>query len=888
MRKAGLIAATVLLGVFCVKAQQVVNSAAGKAAKADVFVAGAGDGLDRPGGKTNVPPDKLRPIVIPKTSAPPVIDGRIDDNGWSHAAVFKEFYQTSPGYNTAPSKPTEVYLFYDEKNLYIAFKCWDDRDKIRATVAKRDSLGDEDNVTVWLDTYDDRRRAYALSFNPLGVQQDGIFTEGQFQGADLSVDIVMESKGVIEDWGWSVEVTIPFKSLRYQAGKGKMWGFNAARTIARLNGEVDRWLPDDREVSGFLIKHGKITGLDEIKSERTLEIIPSVTVSQTGRRKRTIPPSGFAPFGQFNPIFNPIGLKDPGKFTNDPAKADLSLSLKYTLSPNVTLDAAINPDYAEIEADAPVVTANQRFPIFFPEKRPFFLEGKDIFDTPLQAFHSRTIVDPDFAAKLTGKIGANTFGLVVTSDNAPGNYSEDERGVIAECQRARLLDPPNNRRTCANEEFIDKNALFGVLRLKRDIGMENRIGFFAAIKIFPKSRNIVGGFDGRFKLDPRTVMSFQVLGTHSKKYFYDPISNKTNYRDGNGFGYYWNLDYTAETRGWFAEISGRSGDYRADAGFTSRTNTNQVFFMNRLSTKSKPNAALIKADSRQMLRYYFDWMGRVQYANAGANLSLQFQKSLVLNAAGGMHFEKDHEEEFGPKRNAATGQAGAFHGAPTRSTEQPYISGSISKTFGKQFSVSGLIGRISNAMDYDFGGNPKYTRASPAFRAYLNSAQYQNYLRLMYQYQANPIGAPPSLNALAPPPALDPGKGTNTFAQADFVYKPVDSLRISLDYNRNKLTRNDTRQTAYNVNIYSFRSTYQFTRFTFIRARLDYNTLQATASGQLLFGWNPNPGTAFYVGYNDNLNYNGYSPLTGQFEPGLQRNSRTLFIRASYLFRKNL
>src|SRR5688572_24794024 len=387
--------------------------------------------------KVEVPPEKLRPQNVPKIAAAVNIDGRVDDEAWKDATVLKDFYQTSPGDNIAPSKPTEVLLMYDEKHLYVAFRCWDERDKVRATVAKRDNVFGEDNVRMWLDTYNDQRRAYVFGFNPFGIQQDGIYTEGS--GADFSVDVVMESKGVIEEWGWSVEVKIPFKSLRYSAGKGKMWGFNAARNIDRLNDEFDQWMPDDRQISGFLIKHGKITGLDEIKYERTLEVIPSITVSETGRRF---------------PAADPI----TGRFVNQPIKSDIGVTLKYSISPNVTLDAAINPDFAEIEADAPVVTANQRFPIFFPEKRPFFLEGADIFQTPLAIYHSRSIIDPDFATKLTGKIGKNSFGLMVASDNAPGNFSEDERA-----------DP-------VNSEFLDENALFGVFRVKRDFGKENHIG----------------------------------------------------------------------------------------------------------------------------------------------------------------------------------------------------------------------------------------------------------------------------------------------------------------------------------------------------------------------------------------------------------------------------
>ena len=606
--------------------------------------------------KTILPPEKANPVKIPKIESALTIDGNPDEEIWKTAAVFKDFYQTEPGDNIAPSKPTVVMMMYDEKHLYIAFKCWDEKDKIRATVAKRDGVFGEDNVRLWLDTYNDQRRAYILGFNPLGIQQDGIFTEGQ--GADFSVDIVMESKGMIQDWGWTVEVKIPFKSLRYTAGKGKMWGFNAARNIDRLNDEFDAWMPDDRDVSGFLIKSGKITGIDEIKYERTLEIVPSMTVSETGSRKRTIPLSVIRR-NRYNPIFNPNGLQDAGRFVNDPIKADLGVTLKYNVSPNITLDAAINPDFAEIEADAPVVTANQRFPIFFQEKRPFFLEGKEIFDSPLTPFYSRTIVDPDFAGKLTGKIGKNSFGFLVASDNAPGNYSDDERN-----------DPVIRNQI---GEFLDKNALFGVLRLKRDIGKENNVGFFATARTFPQNKNYTGGFDGSFKLNPRTIMKFQVLGTHSKKNFYDPVDNDVDYRTGNGFGYYWSLDYTTDTHGWFAEATGRTKDFRTDAGFTRRTNTNTLFFANRLSTKSNPKASIIRANWNQFGRYSFDWKGRMQSGILGNNVNLSLQGNLFFYMEGGVSFEKIYEEEFGAIRNPDRNIVGAFVGDSTRSATQPYF-----------------------------------------------------------------------------------------------------------------------------------------------------------------------------------------------------------------------
>ena len=870
MKKVGLVLA-IFVFFYCVPAQQTTRPSAATSANSITSAASNGDSSSR-SGKVSVPPEKAQPVNIPKTSEGIVIDGRPDEEIWQRAAVFKDFYQTGPGYNAAPSKPTEVYMLYDEKHLYLAFKCWDERDQVRATVAKRDNLGNEDNVRVWLDTYDDRRRAYVLWFNPFGIQQDGIYTEGR--GADFSVDIVMESKGVIEDWGWSVEVKIPFKSLRYAAGKGKHWGFNTARNIQRLNGEFDQWMPDDRDVSGFLIKSGRITGLDEIKYERTIEVVPSITISETGLRKRTIPNRGFAQFGAYHPIFNPIGLRDPGKFTNDPIKNELGVNLKYTFSPNITLDAAINPDYAEIEADAPVVTANQRFPIFFQEKRPFFLEGKDIFETSLQPFYSRTIIDPDIAVKLSGKSGKNTFGFLAASDNAPGNYSEDERGELLVCQQGRVDDIANGRtpRRCSSiEEFLDKNANFGVVRLKRDLGSENNLGFFAAARTFPKNRNVVGGFDGRFKLDPKTLMTFQVLETYSKKRF------PGGYRVGNGFGYNWNLDYTADRYGWFVEATGRTRDYRADAGFTQRVNSNTIFLASRFSTRSDPKAKIIRADWRQFGRLIYDWQGRGHDSLLGTRVNLQMQGNLFANVEVGTGHEKDFAHEF----------PGGFVGAPTRASKQFYYSVNLNKNVNKQLFVYGFTGMIFNAFDYDFGAGFRYPRASGAFQDYLASPQYAEYLRQLYLYQANPVGVFPDIDEIAPVPALDPGTGRQFDVNFGIEYKPVDPLRISLDYRKSKLKRDDTGLIAFDTNIFSLRSTYSFTRFTFVRARWDYDTLNSNASGQLLFAWNPNPGTAFYAGYNDNFNYNGFNPFTNQGEAGFARNSRTFFVRASYLFRKS-
>ena len=798
--------------------------------------------------------EKRNPIQVPRFDTPPVIDGKLDDAIWKTAAVFKDFGQVYPGDNVAPSKPTIAYMGYDELNLYVAFYCYDEPDKIRATVASRDNVFNEDNVRIHLDTYNDQRRAYVLGFNPFGIQQDGIYTENE--GADFSVDVVMESKGIIVADGWTLEVKIPFKSLRYSAGKGKIWGLHLMRNIDRFNNEMDSWMPQNRNITGLLIQAGKITGLENIKVERTLEIVPSVTLSSAGNRVRTIPQSVVDS--------SLVPLLDAGKFITERIKPALGLNVKYNVTPNVTLDAAINPDFAEIEADEPVVLANQRFPIFFQEKRPFFLEGVDIFQSPLQVFYSRTIIDPDYAAKLTGKVGKNSFGFLVASDNAPGNYSEEERN-----------DLPIRR---SIDEFLDKNAFFTVVRVKRDVGKENSVGFFGTARVFPEQRNFLGGFDGRFKLNPKTIMQFQAVGTHSRRCFFDAdfdrfiepqqaernraicggyLSPRFNYkyRTGNGIGYFWQIDYTEKNRGFLIEASGRSEDYRSEAGFTRRPNTNYVFWGSRLSTEPKPKASIIRIDWRHGARLTYDWQGRSQSASLDTSVTMSLQHNTVISFSGEVAYERLFEEEFGLKRSSARG--GTFFGSSERSAKQPYIELNLDSSPSKKISLYGSVSTNWNTFDLDFGNGPRFPRVSRAALA----------------------------DSDAP---LDPGTGRQFDLEVELTYKPTDPLRISLDYSKSRLTRNDTRKTAFDSNIFSLQSTYQFTRFTFLRTRWDYDSLASNVRGQILLGWNPNPGTAIYAGYNDNFNYNGFNPFTGQSEPRFERNNRTFFIRASYLFRKTL
>jgi hypothetical protein len=780
--------------------------------------------------EVTLPPEKASPVRIARFATPPKIDGLLDDDIWGQATILKDFYQIQPGDNIAPSKPAQVLLGYDARHLYIGFRAPDEPGKVRATVAKRDEIWDDDNVGIFLDTFNDRRRCYALFFNPLGVQADGIFTEGN--GEDYSIDIVMESKGVVTDEGYTVEIAIPFKSLRYEAGKDKLWSPHFFRRIKRFNNELDSWMPVSRDKSGFLNQTGQLTGLEDISTERTLELIPSLTVSETGKRVRALP---LAPPGA-------QAQMDPGRIVNQPIRFDPGLTMKFSLTPTITLDAAINPDFAQVEADQTVVTANQRFPIFFEEKRPFFFEGIDIFQTPLQAVHTRSIVDPDYALKLTGRRGRNSFGLLLASDNAPGNYSEDER------------NDPNTRPDI--EKFLDKNAYIGVLRLKRDIGKEGNLGLIATSYNFIEKHNQLGGFDGRFRLDQKTTISFQVLGTHSRKFFFDPDLGKDLYRTGNGIGYNWNLDRSGRHFGYFLGGSGRTRDYRADVGFTRRTNTNDINIFTRYSSEPKPKATLISWWLSQFSQINYDFQGRIQNWSAQPFIRFQFKRQTFFGISYNHRYERIFEEEFGAKRTPT--RAGAFFGDdPERSAYSKGFFTFAGTTPSKKYSVFGFASYRRGDLDFDFGAGRRFPRVSPA--------------------------------ALANPNApLDPGPGASLNLEGNFTYKPADALNLSLSYTKSRLVRSDTRRVAFDDNIYSWRATYQFTRFTFVRARVDYTTLSSNVRGQFLFGWTPNPGTSFYAGYNDDLTRNGFSPFTGQLEPGFRRNGRTFFIKLSYLIRRSI
>jgi hypothetical protein len=733
-------------------------------------------------------------VEVPFVEVPPVIDGVLDDRAWQGAAVLDGFVQTRPGDNAPPSRPTSVLVAYDPLALYVGVKAADDPRSVRATRARRDDVLEDDHVRLVLDTFHDQRRAYLLAFNPLGVQQDAIWTEGAVP--DYSFDVVMESRGRVTAAGYEVEVRIPFRSLRYAAGKGRAWGLHVQRYIKHANDEEDSWRPLVRGHASFLGQAGRLHGLTRVAPEKSLELIPTLVTSQFGRR---------------------VDTGTSRAFVEDPVSLQPSLTAKLNLSSRLVLDATVNPDFAQVEADDLVVTANQRFPLFFPEKRPFFLEGVDLLKTPIQLLDTRRIVDPDFAAKVTGKAGGSAFAILLASDAAPGEVAE----------------PP----------FVGRNAASAVARLRHDVGAGSTLGALATIRRLPDRENVVASADGRFQLDRATVVTVQGAGTWSRT----GEDGSPSARDEAGAGYRVSATRKGRHFTWTVNADGRSPGYAADLGYTLQRDVMNWSLETRYDSEPRPDGGLIAWSLVHTGLAQNDWQGRMKYAYTYPGIELTFPRQTKLVVRAFADYVRLFEEEFGA----------VFFGAPQRRTVYTGYSVQLDSTPSRAWSGTLAASHSFDTFDFDFGAGPRYPRVSPA--------------------------------ALADPAApLDPGPATSSYYHARVEWKPAEAFRASLGYTKSRLVRNDTGRAAFDQDLYTLQATRQLGRFGFCRVRADLDSLRSRVHGQVLAGWTPSPGTAVYLGYDDELRHNGHHPRTGAPEPGLVRSGRTLFVKLSYLLGRPL
>ncbi|HEX5870776.1 MAG TPA: DUF5916 domain-containing protein, partial [Longimicrobium sp.] len=321
------------------------------------------------------------------------IDGRLDEAEWRGAAVLTGFTQSAPAEGTPARERTEVLVFYTPSELFIAVRAHaSNPSSVRSTLAERDQITADDHVRILLDTFHDRRRAFAIFVNPLGIQQDGTFSDGGFNGYSYSPDFVFDSRGRLTGEGYEVEIRIPLRSLKFPSGSAQTWGINVIRVIPAAGAE-ESWAPRMRS-QPELASSGTLSGIQRLRPGRLVEVNPTFTA----RRE---------------------GTTDADGFRRGPTEPDVGVNLKYGITSELTLDATVNPDFSTVEADADQITVNERFALSLQEKRPFFLEGADLFSTPEALVYTRSIVAPAAGARVTGKVGALNLAWLGAVDDAP-------------------------------------------------------------------------------------------------------------------------------------------------------------------------------------------------------------------------------------------------------------------------------------------------------------------------------------------------------------------------------------------------------------------------------------------------------------------------------------
>lgn len=402
---------------------------------------------------------QVQPVRI--ESAAVQVDAQLDEPAWQRAALLTGFTTYSPVDGRPAQDSTEVRLFYTADAIYVGIRAWAPAGTVRATLAERDRISNDDWVAIHFDTFNDRRRAFVFAVNALGVQADGMRSEqsagpgvsrASLTAADLTQDYVWRSRGRVLEDGYVVEVRIPFKSMRFQMGGTQDWGLQVVRQVQRTGYQVT-WAPTSRARQSFGVQAGYLRGMRDMRRGLVLDVTPVGTSRTSGAPDST---TGDWRYG---------------------SAQQLGMDMRWGATSNFTLNGTVKPDFSQVETDVGQIAGDPRFALFFPELRPFFVEGSEQFDAPNRLVYTRQIVNPVVAAKLTGKVPHTDIGLLSAVDAQA--YSSD--GTT--------------------------NPIFNILRVRRDLGPESTAGLLLSDRTEGAQYNRVGGFDTRLQF--RRVYSIE-------------------------------------------------------------------------------------------------------------------------------------------------------------------------------------------------------------------------------------------------------------------------------------------------------------------------------------------------------------------------------------------
>lgn len=473
------------------------------------------------------PPARPPAKVIRRAAGPITIDGSLSDPGWKGATVYDTWFETNPGDNTPPKVKSVGYVTYDDRFFYVGIEMWDPNpSQIRSVYGDHDNLSGnvDDYAGVLLDTRDDGKTGYLFLVNFHNTQYDA--TTDDASGEDSSPDFFWDSATKRTDHGWNVELRIPFSSLRYVGSSPARWGITLYRNMPRdrrYQMFTDK-LP--RGGNCFVCQWGQLTGLEGLPAGGHIVAAPYTSARLDGARE--------------GDLGTPVHYDSP--------VGEAGADVKWTPTANTAVDATLNPDFSQVESDVAVISTNQRFAIFFPEKRPFFLEGTDLFASPIQAVYTRTITAPRWGLRSTGKFEKNAYTVLVADDRGGGS----------------VIVP-----SALGSDFADQNFKSTVFvgRFKHDLGGNSFVSLLGtARELSGGGHNRVLGPDFRWVSEKQTV-SGQLLFSDSRTPDRPDLASEWNGQTLRSHaGDFW-YQYSSRTNDFFSEYKDFGKKFRADNGF---------------------------------------------------------------------------------------------------------------------------------------------------------------------------------------------------------------------------------------------------------------------------------------------------------------------------------
>ena len=708
-----------------------------------------------------------------------------------------DFIQNSPSDGKPATESTEVYLGYTKTTLYVVFLCHDSHPtQVRGHLARRENILSDDNVSILLDPFHDRRKGVMFSVNPIGVQADASWAENT--GPDYSYDQVWDSEGHVTKDGWMALMAIPFRSLRFRPGASNSgWGVVLMRSLPR-NSESDYWPRVAANVTGVLSQEAVMQGIQGVTPSRNIQLNP-YALAQNERTLKNIDPT--------DPYFSSRGLEGTA-----------GGEVKAILKDSIVFDGTINPDFSDIESDQPQFTVDQRYPVYFPELRPFFLENANYFATPIQLLYTRNIVHPEFGGRVTGKIDQTNVGLLFVDDREPG-------------QTVAPGDP-----------LYKKRALFAVGRASQDLGKGSSVGAIYTDEEFGDGWNRIGGIDYIWRINEKWTSQGQWVESSTKgnrdsgtppTYYAGPASYLDVTRNGHSFNM-------------FSNYQDFSTGFQSQVGFIQTTDIHNGH--THATYQWFPKSKVLQSfglEANQNLAW--DHQGNRVYRYSNGDPFLLLSRSTVIAPIGGQN-----SDTVGPQ-----------NGYPLDHSKN------FTENFGGLVARSAPFSMLNFSLTAIRGGNVNY----------------------------NPVaGQVPFLL-------------TQQFTQFLFTLQPLRQLTADNTYLLDRDHAAHGGELVYESQKFRTKINYQFTRALSARVIVEYDStlanpretsLQRTKQigTEALLTWLPHPGTAIYIGYNNDLQNlsrelcnrlpngscdpNNTVPPTA---PGYLNDGRQIFLKASYLFR---